>query len=102
MHFSNTRVRGGAEEHILTLLRGLDRSSFRLHLVCSPEDADAVRAGLPMDVALLPLRFGRPADLGSAVRLRTWIRGRRIQVRRSPLSYSRGFASPGAWSFRVP
>ena len=43
MYFSNTRARGGAEEHILTLVRGLDREAFRLHLVCSPEVADALR-----------------------------------------------------------
>ena len=50
MHFSNTRVRGGAEEHILTLIRGLDRKQFRLYLVCSPEVAEAVRADVPPDV----------------------------------------------------
>ena len=102
MHFSNTRVRGGAEEHILTLLRGLNRNSFRLHLVCSPEVAEAVGADLPKDVELLPLRFGLPSDLGSAVRLRTWIRGRRIQVLHSHLSYSSWFASPVGWSCGVP
>lgn len=102
MHFSNTRVRGGAEEHILTLLRGLDRSSFRLHLVCSPEVAEAVGADMPKDVELLPLRFGRPSDMVSAVRLRTWIRERRIQVLHSHLSYSSWFASPVGWSCGVP
>ena len=30
VHFCNSLARGGAEEHILILLRGLDRSRFRL------------------------------------------------------------------------
>jgi hypothetical protein len=29
LHFSNTEVRGGAEEHMLSLLDGLDRRYFR-------------------------------------------------------------------------
>ncbi len=102
MYFSNTRVRGGAEEHILTLLRGLDRNGFRLHLVCSPEVAEAVGVDLPRDVELLPLRFGRPSDAASAVRLGTWIRERKIQVLHSHLSYSSWFASPVGWSCGVP
>jgi len=30
LHFTNATARAGAEEHILTLLRGLDRRQFRL------------------------------------------------------------------------
>lgn len=36
LYFSNELARGGAEEHLLTLLRGVDRKFFRLHLVCPP------------------------------------------------------------------
>src|SRR6185312_10579910 len=36
LHFSNATARGGAEEHMLTLLRGLDRKRFELHLACPP------------------------------------------------------------------
>ena len=102
MFFSNTRVRGGAEEHVLTLLRGLNRNSFRLHLVCSPEVAEAVGADVPRDVELLPLQFRRPSDAASAVKLREWIRERSVQVLHSHLSYSSWFASPVGWSCRVP
>jgi len=37
LHFSNEKVRGGAEEHMLMLLRKLDRRRFQVHLVCPPE-----------------------------------------------------------------
>jgi hypothetical protein len=43
LHFTNATARAGAEEHILTLLRGLDRQHFRLNLVCDPEIADLMR-----------------------------------------------------------
>lgn len=102
MLFSNTRVRGGAEEHMLTLLRGLDRKSFRLHLVCSPEVADALRADLPPDVELLPLLFAQPYQMGPARQLRKWIRERRIQILHSHLFTSSLCASPVGWTCRVP
>ncbi len=35
--FDNEVVRGGAEEHMLCLLRGLDRRRFRALLVCPDE-----------------------------------------------------------------
>ncbi len=102
MHFSNTGVRGGAEEHILTLLSGLDRQQFRLHLVCSPEVADAVRADVPHDVELLPLLYPAPTHVAGAARLGGWIRARKIQVLHSHLFISSLCASPVGWMCRVP
>lgn len=102
MLFSNTRVRGGAEEHMLTLLRGLDRKDFRLHLVCSPEVAEAVRPDLPADVELLPLLFAQPYQAGPALMLRRWIQARHIQILHSHLFTSSLCASPVGWSCRVP
>lgn len=102
MHFSNTRVRGGAEEHILTLIRGLDRKQFRLYLVCSPEVAEAVRADVPPDVELLPLLYPVPTHGAGATQLGRWIRARRIQVLHSHLFTSSLCASPVGWMCRVP
>jgi len=102
MQFCNTSVRAGAEEHILTLLRGFDRNQFRLHLVCGPEVADAVRDDLPPDVELLPLYFPTPSHVAGAARLRRWIKERRIQVLHSHLFRSSLCASPVGWMCRVP
>ena len=102
MQFCNSSVRAGAEEHILTLLRGLDRKQFRLHLVCSPQVADAVRADLPSDVELLPLFFPAPSHVPGAAQLSRWIRERRIQVLHSHLFRSSLCASPVGWMCRVP
>jgi len=102
MQFCNTSVRGGAEEHILTLLRGLDRQYFRLHLVCSPEVADAMRLDLPPDVELLPLSYPAPSHVAGAARLGRWIRERHIQVLHSHLFTSSLCSSPVGWMCRVP
>ncbi len=102
MQFCNTSVRAGAEEHILTLLRGLDRKEFRLHLVCSPQVADAMRSDLPPDVELLPLVYPIPSHLAGGAQLGRWIRERRIQVLHSHLFRSSLCASPVGWMCRVP
>jgi glycosyltransferase involved in cell wall biosynthesis len=94
MHFTNSTARGGAEEHILTLLRGLDRQIFRLHLVCPDELAQQMRADLPQDVELIPLTLRRPTQVGAALRFAGLLRNRQVQILHSHLFYSSLFASP--------
>ncbi len=38
-YFSNATTRGGAEEHILCLMRQLDRRYYRVYLICPPENS---------------------------------------------------------------
>ena len=102
LYFSNTLARGGAEEHILTLLKGLDRRHFRLHLVCTPQVAEKLRPDIPSDVELVPLFLRKPSQIGSALRLARIIRERRVDILHSHLFYSSLFASPIGWSCRVP
>src|SRR5574341_2072275 len=102
LYFCNTLARGGAEEHILTLRKGLDRALFRLHLVCPPEVAEKVKPDLPADVELVPLCFRKPSQIGPALRLAQIIRERRIDILHSHLFYSSLFASPIGWLCRVP
>ena len=102
LYFTNVLARGGAEEHILTLLRGLDHSRFRFHLVCPPQVAGKLRADLPGDVELLTLCLRKPGHLGAAFRLGQILRERRIQILHSHLFYSSLFASPIGWLCRVP
>ncbi len=102
LHFTNSLARGGAEEHILTLLRGLDRKHFRLHLACPPRLANLLRADIPQDVELIPLEWRRPSQLGAAIRLWRALRERRVKILHSHLFYSSLFASPVGWLARVP
>ena len=98
MFFMNTIVRGGAEEHVLTLLRGLSRKYFQLSFVCPPVLADEMRADLPSDVKLFPLRLRGLRDVAAAARLAAILRRERIDILHSHLFYSSLFASPVAWA----
>jgi len=102
LYFSNSLVRAGAEEHVLTLLHGLDRQLFRAHLVCMPEVAEQVRRDLPGDVELTVLRLRRPRQVGAALRLGRLLRAQRIDILHSHLFYASLFASPIGWLCRVP
>lgn len=102
LHFCNSLVRGGTEEHILTLLRGLDRNYFRPYLVCPAEVAEKLRTDLPADVELVPLHLRKPAQLGSAVRLARILRRVQVGILHSHGFYSSLFATPIGYSCRVP
>lgn len=80
VHFCNTPARGGAEEHILTLLRGLDRNRFRLHFVCTPMVAEHMRHDIPAEVELLPLDLRRPWHVRSALHLAHFLNQRRTDI----------------------
>jgi glycosyltransferase involved in cell wall biosynthesis len=92
--FSNELSLGGAEQHILTLLRGLDRSCFRLHLICAPELAAQINEMVPADVTLIPLELRRVTQLSAATRLGNVLKRRRVDILHSHLFYASLFASP--------
>jgi glycosyltransferase involved in cell wall biosynthesis len=92
--FSNTTARGGAEEHMLTLLRGLDRRYFRLQLVCSPEVASLMAHDIPDDVAVYPLVFQNPWQVSGGLRLARFLRRHGTDVLHSHMFRSSFAASP--------
>src|SRR5229473_7679829 len=102
LHFSNSVVRGGAEEHMLTLLRALDRACFRLHLVCTPECAEALEADLPSDVHLERLEYQWPYQIARARRLARILHDHHVGILHSHLFTSSVAASPVGWLNRVP
>ncbi len=102
LYFSNAVTRGGAEEHIVTLLRGLDRRQFHPLLVCTPEVAGQLRSDLPCDVEIIPLSLRKPSHLAAALRLARILRERRVDILHSHLFYASLFASPIGWLCRVP
>lgn len=93
-HFTNSETRGGAEEHMLTLLRGFDRELFRPHLVCPPALAQALRDDIPADVAVAPLCWKSPRQWRAGLRLARFLRSRSIEILHSHGFYSSLFASP--------
>jgi len=102
LHFSNSLTRGGAEEHILTLMRGLDRALFRLTLVCAEEVAEQLHPDMPEDVEVIPLRLRHAAHLAGALALARILWTRRVNILHSHLFYSSLFASPIGRLCQVP
>ncbi len=94
LHFSNTEARGGVEEHILSLLRGLDRKHFRPYLACTAKVASQLRSDIPEDVELFPLELTGPTSIGAAFGLAHILLKRRIDILHSHMFQSSLFASP--------
>jgi glycosyltransferase involved in cell wall biosynthesis len=102
LYFSNSLVRGGAEEHILTLLRQLDRRNFLPHLACTPECAEKLRTDLPEDVRLAEFSLQKPYEWRSALRLARILREENIGILHSHLFGASLAASPIGRMLRVP
>jgi glycosyltransferase involved in cell wall biosynthesis len=100
--FDNEVVRGGAEEHMLCLLRSLDRVRFRPLLVCPEGLLALLRPDLPPDVEVLPLSLQSYRELHRIKTLCGFLRSQRVQV-----LHSHGFrpsliASPIGRGLGVP
>ena len=102
LFFSNSSVRGGVEEHILLLLRGLDRKRFRPVLACTPTVARLLANDLPADVEVVTHEYTGLRNLAGAFRLRAILRQCKIDVLHSHLFWASLFASPVGWLARVP
>jgi len=102
LHFTNSTVWGGVEEHICGLLSTLSRSSFRAHLVCDPTIYERFSAAIPGDVDITPLAFSSLRHVGSAMRFAKLVLQERFEIVHSHMFWSSLFASPIAWACRVP
>lgn len=102
MMFSNATVRAGAEEHILELLRGLDRRQFRLHLACPEVLLTQYGKDIPEDVHVTPILLDRLFDMRGAIRLSLTLRNQKIDILHSHMFRAGLFASPIGRLCRVP
>lgn len=102
LYFTNSTVRGGAEEHLLTLVRRLDRNLFRPLLLCSPECAEKLQPDLPPDVHLERLEYQWPYQIAPARRLARILHDHQVGILHSHLFTSSVAASPVGWLNRVP
>ncbi len=102
LQFVNKTVRGGAEDHVLTLLTHLNRSLFCPMLVAPPEQVETIRRDLPSDVeaiALTPHSLRHPP---SAWRFWRLLSAKRVDILHSHMFHSSTFAAPLGWMARVP
>ena len=102
LFFSNSTVRAGVEEHILELLRRLDRRRFRIHLACPAELMEKYANDIPKDVQVTTLMLDNLWDLRGALRLARTIRNQKIDILHSHLFRASMFASPIGWLCRIP
>ena len=94
LYFTNSRQRGGAEEHLVSLIGKLDRSAFQPILACPRVLADQMQTDLGRGVELWPVELRRPFDWREALRLGRLMRLRQIDILHSHLFSSSVFASP--------
>ena len=102
LHFANDSVRGGAEEHMLTLLKRLDRVRFKPMLAAHPKLIEMLRPNLPADVDAIPVTLRSPRDFGGAWHFMRILRGRRVDIVHSHMFQTSRLGSPLAWLARVP
>jgi len=102
LHFTNSMLWGGVEEHICGLLRSISRRVFRARLVCDPTLYERFRGAIPRDVDITPLALSSPKHVRSAMRFARLLLRERFQVVHSHMFWSSLFASPIAWACRVP
>lgn len=102
LHFDNARVRGGVEEHMLTLLRGLDRVRFQPIIAAHPELLELIRPDLPSDVEVIPVQLEGLRDFGGAVRFLRVLRTKKVDIVHSHMFQASRLASPLASLAGVP
>ena len=96
VHFTRSRRRGGAEEHMLSLARALDPDRFAPVIVCAPELAVRISADVGENVRLVSVPLCGPRDLGSVPRLSLLFRRLGADVVHSHLFSSSLVASSAA------
>ena len=102
LYFSNELARGGAEEHLLQLLRRLDRGLFRPYLACTPAMAKQLKSDVPGDVEVHPLTLRKPSDLRGAMQLLNLIRRRGIGILHAHMFWASLHSAPVARFAGVP
>ncbi|MGH9417120.1 MAG: glycosyltransferase [Terriglobales bacterium] len=95
LHFSNGEARGGAEEHMLTLLRGLNRRRFELLLACPPA-LGAQLPDLPADIRVTPWAPMNPWEAAPGWRLARFLRRERVDLVHAHLSCASRAVAPWA------
>ena len=100
--FDNESVRGGAEEHMLGLLRLLDRTRFHLLLACPEELLAVLEPDLPRDVKVLAVAPHSPKQVRAMHNLYRFLRSERVQILHSHGFRSSLIASPIGRAAGVP
>lgn len=96
LHFTVASERGGAEEHMARLVRGLDPRQFTPLVVCRPSLASQLEGELGEGTELIPYPLRSVRDFRAAPGLARLFRHRRVDIVHSHLFCSSLLASPAA------
>ncbi len=100
LFFLNSGVRGGIEEHVLSLLQRLPRDRFILGLACPPELVHAMASDLPVTVfTVRATGWTRWRDIWQ---LRSILRQFQPDIVHCHLFRATLVGAPLAWAMRVP
>jgi len=100
--FSNSPSRGGVEQHILTLLRSLDRGRFELSFVCDPALLEILRNEIPAYVNVFAVELRAFSHLRGALQFRAWLKHNRIDLVHCHMSWATLFGGTTAKFSGVP
>lgn len=100
LYFLNSVVRGGVEQHVMDLLRRVDRGRFSVRLVCPPVLREMMRGELDsLDVAVDEIEIRSWRRVGEIRRLRRVLREWRPHVVHSHLYFAARYGNAIArWS----
>ncbi len=102
LHFTNSKLWGGVEEHVCGLLGRLSHDLFCPELVCSVENYARFRSACPQSIKVTPLHLDGLGDVAAAFQLaKILLRGKHMIVH-SHMFWGSLFASPIAWACGVP
>lgn len=96
VHFTSSRERGGAEEHLVNLVSRLDRAQFEPIVVCRPSLAEEMAAELRDRAKLVPTALRGPRDFRLVPHLARLFRRLKADIVHSHLFCSSLLASPAA------
>jgi len=98
-----TEVRGGVEEHVLSLVKGIDATRFRTYIVSPPKLLDSLRQDLePGETVEVPLRIGSLRDWRCMADFYRFLRENRIHIVNTHMFIATFYYAPIAKLARVP
>ncbi|ETX01853.1 MAG: hypothetical protein ETSY1_05850 [Candidatus Entotheonella factor] len=103
LFFLNSGVRGGIEEHVLSLLQHLPRDHFRFALACPPELIEAMTGDLTdLPVTVFPVRATGWTQWREMLHLQHIVQQFQPHIVHCHLFRATLVGAPIAWAMRVP
>ena len=98
-----TEVRGGVEEHVLSLVKGIDRTRFQTFIVAPPKLLESLRQDLESDETVeMPLRISSLRDWRSMASFYRFLKTNRIHLVNTHMFIATFYYAPIARFAGVP